>query len=254
MRFPLLLPPPLLLAVLATVACTTTTPRTTPLPAAHEPPLALRWIETSAEYPALVRQTYRRAGERLEELAVGRTPGTWAVVVDADETLLSNVGYQWEMFRRGKVWDQEAWDAWAHRAEAEALPGARTYLERVRQLGGIVAVITNRDENVCDSTRLNLERQELPFDVVLCRRNGESDKSGRWNSVRAGTAREGLPPAEVLMWVGDNIHDFPDLHQEAHRDTPEALNGFGDHWFLLPNPMYGSWTRNTVPAELLGGD
>jgi predicted secreted acid phosphatase len=47
----------------------------------------------------------------------------------------------------------------------------------------------------------------------------------------------------VLMFFGDNIQDFPKLSQ-ALRDGGEAgYANFGRTWFLLPNPMYGSWEK-----------
>jgi len=60
--------------------------------------------------------------------------------------------------------------------------------------------------------------------------------------VREGARATALPPLEVLAWVGDNIRDFPGgLQGLAHAD-PAALADFGVRFFLLPNPMYGSWT------------
>jgi predicted secreted acid phosphatase len=61
--------------------------------------------------------------------------------------------------------------------------------------------------------------------------------------VRNGNAVEGLPPLTVLAWIGDNIHDFPELTQ-AIRDDPAAFTAFGRRFFVLPNPLYGSWERN----------
>jgi len=43
--------------------------------------------------------------------------------------------------------------------------------------------------------------------------------------------------------AGDNIGDFPGLSQSS-RDDPGALDDFGDRFFVLPNPMYGSWEGN----------
>jgi predicted secreted acid phosphatase len=46
------------------------------------------------------------------------------------------------------------------------------------------------------------------------------------------------------MYLGDNIRDFPRLDQDL-RLGPEAGYGeFGSVYFVLPNPMYGSWEDN----------
>jgi predicted secreted acid phosphatase len=96
---------------------------------------------------------------------------------------------------------------------------------------------------LCDPTRSNLQRIGLNVDLVLCRR-GASDKNPRFESVRAGTAGGGLPALDVLQWVGDNIQDFPNLTQRAREQGAAAFALFGDRYFILPNPMYGSFERN----------
>jgi predicted secreted acid phosphatase len=62
--------------------------------------------------------------------------------------------------------------------------------------------------------------------------------------VQQGTADADLPPLEVLMWVGDNIQDFPGLGQNLRMMAGPSYGRFGERYFLLPNPMYGSWESN----------
>jgi predicted secreted acid phosphatase len=50
----------------------------------------------------------------------------------------------------------------------------------------------------------------------------------------------------VVAWVGDNILDFPGMTQAARGD-PRALAEFGKRYFILPNPMYGSWQQIREP-------
>src|SRR5688572_29914849 len=52
--------------------------------------LALRWVRNSAQFPAAAIQAYRLAARRVDEAAASRAPGTWAVSLDADETVLDN--------------------------------------------------------------------------------------------------------------------------------------------------------------------
>jgi predicted secreted acid phosphatase len=49
------------------------------------------------------------------------------------------------------------------------------------------------------------------------------------------------------MWVGDNIQDFPRLRQDVRTQGDSVFAEFGDRFFVLPNPMYGSWERNALP-------
>jgi predicted secreted acid phosphatase len=80
-------------------------------------------------------------------------------------------------------------------------------------------------------------------DLVLCKSPGGSDKNPRFAMVERGTAPGAPGPLIVVAWVGDNIQDFPGMTQES-RHNVAALEPFGSRWFILPNPMYGSWERN----------
>lgn len=214
--------------------------------AASQLPKEIRWVRRSAEYRATLIQTYRLAEAALERRAAGREPGTWAVAIDADETLIGNSEQSKEAALGAPGPFEEQWDAWVERREAPALPGARDFLARVQELGGKVAVVTNRRQRHCPQTADNLRAEDLPFDVLLCR-GEDRDKGSRWRSIEDGTASPDLPPLEIVMWLGDNIHDFPGLDQELRFAEPGALGDFGDRFFVLPNPLYGSWEHN--PAQ-----
>ena len=73
-------------------------------------------------------------------------------MLDGDETILDNSVYQVERFRAGLEFTQESWTAWVRRREAKPLPGAARFLARVRELGGRIAIVTNRLGSECDDT------------------------------------------------------------------------------------------------------
>lgn len=202
---------------------------------------AVRWAADSAEYRAIFYQTYRLAEERLEALVEGREAGTWAVALDGDETVISNLRYEQMLEERGVSHSAERWEDWVNERSAPPLPGAVAFLERVHELGGRVAIVTNRDDALCSATEDNLRSEGIPVDVVLCKPVGESEKEPRWQSVEDGAAASGLAAAEIVMWLGDNIKDFPWLDQDLRQEGPEAYEDFGGRFFILPNPMYGSW-------------
>jgi 5'-nucleotidase (lipoprotein e(P4) family) len=246
-----LVAPTLLLLLLVLPACTTApapAPATAPLPAATSTaqyPASLHWARSSAEHRALYLQTFRLASEELETLASGLQPFTWAIATDADETLIDNSQYQKERAAQGLAFTVESWNAWTLRREATALPGARDFLETVRRLGGKIAVVTNRRESTCTATGDNLRALRLPFDVVLCRpEQGPSDKEPRWRAVEEGKASKYLPPLPIVMYLGDNIRDFPGAGQSLATASEDELSHFGSDWILFPNPMYGSWEGN----------
>ncbi|MBV9774213.1 MAG: hypothetical protein JO040_09710 [Gemmatimonadetes bacterium] len=231
----------------ATVPPAGAAPAPTPAPAAAAAQPALphdiHWVRNSAEYRALALQVYRDAGDRLRELSRGMAQGSWGVILDADETVLDNSEYQKRRALAGAGYSDESWNAWVRERAAGAVPGAPEFTRAVRELGGRVVIVTNRDEAVCAETRENLRKLDVAADLVLCRPQGQSDKNPRFQAVGAGTA--GLPPLRVLEYVGDNIQDFPGLSQAA-RPTPAALEPFGRSYFMLPDPMYGSWERNPM--------
>ena len=242
-----------LLALSITVACRATAPTpSSPVtagvpraPSVEQPfraSKAVRWVRESAEHRALFLQVYRAATARVERAAAGRTPGTWAVVLDADETVIDNSLYQVEREERGLPFTPESWREWTERREAVPLPGAREFLARVRALGGRIAIVTNRREAECPDTEAVFGAHDLVYDVMLCRPgDGPSDKTSRFEAVARGTTPAGLPPLDVVAVLGDNIRDFTSLDQALRGQGDEAFNDFGVRFFVLPNPLYGSW-------------
>jgi 5'-nucleotidase (lipoprotein e(P4) family) len=200
-------------------------------------------MRNSAEFQAIVLQTYSLAGQELRKRVEGKAPGTWAVALDADETLISNLDYEKELVRLGRESTDELWVAWVAKQAAEPLPGALEFLGLVQELGGHIAVVTNRKERDCPDTRANLEAFEIPFDVLLCRTD-DREKEPRWARIENGTATEGIPAVEIVMWLGDNINDFPGMTQESRFSSPEAFEEYGTRFFVFPNPSYGSWQAN----------
>ena len=230
------------LALLLTAACSSNPPAGTPEPAPTPPPNDIHWVRTSAEYRAIFESTYRHAEVAVREMAE-HAEGPWAVVIDADETLLDNSLYQLRRARMGLGYTPESWNDWVREEAAPALPGAADFTRAVKSMGGHVAVVTNRMDEVCAQTRRNLSEVGIAWDVVLCR-TGASEKDTRFAMVREGHTPAELPPMQILVWVGDNIEDFPGGSQDL-RTAPEGLLGnFGHRYFVLPNPMYGSWTSN----------
>jgi len=237
-----------LLALVSMVGCASTGGQPAPAgPPATPETLGLdrsaHWLRNSAEYEAVVRQTYNVASARLRGMAASRQEGTWAVALDADETIIDNSAYEKELTIKGLKSTDELWDGWVARRAAPPLPGVLEFLELIHDLGGYIAVVTNRIDEHCPDTRANFRAFDIPFDVILCR-DGTRRKEPRWASVEKGTASPDLPPLEIVMWLGDNIRDFPDLDQDVRFESGEAFAKFGSRYFALPNPIYGSWMGN----------
>jgi 5'-nucleotidase (lipoprotein e(P4) family) len=216
-------------------------------PASAKMPNDVHWVRNAAEHRAVFLQTYALAARRLEEIAPGLQAGTWAVELDADETVLDNSVYQKERAAIGQGFSSESVHAFVERRNAPPLPGAVAFLRRVQELGGKIAIVTNRDDNECPATQDNFRAQSIPFDVMLCKPADTSEKEPRFQAVENGTAAPPLPPLRIVLYLGDNIRDFPGLDQDVRARDDKAFEDFGSRFFILPNPMYGSWEKN--PAE-----
>jgi 5'-nucleotidase (lipoprotein e(P4) family) len=239
-----------LILLVASVACRSA--RSAPPAVAAPPPPgarasailpdSIRWVQEAAEYQASLLQVYRLAAARVESEARSRAAGTWAVVLDADETVISNLEYQVERARQGLPYSSESWRAWVARREATPLAGAGGFLSRVRSLGGRIAIVTNRLQSECPDTEAVFQAHGLAYDVILCRADaGPSDKNPRFEAVAAGRTALGASPLDIVAFVGDNIQDFPGLRQTIKRQGDPAFAEFGVRYFVVPNPMYGSW-------------
>jgi acid phosphatase len=240
-----------MLALLLLGACTA---ENTPQPIIESPgeqsqaPMGrdLHWMRNSAEYKAIVLQTYRLAALQLQVLVADKKPGTWAVATDADETVVdtSNFTRQWDRVGRQSPSAEALWQASAARQADPPLPGAVQFLQLVHSLGGRIAVVTNRSDANCPGLEANFLAFDIPFDIMLCK-GDDPRKESRWEAVENGTTSTGLPPLEIVMWLGDNIQDFPQADQQLRLEDKEAFISFGEHYFAFPNPTYGSWEENS---------
>jgi len=219
----------------------------TPSPAASAAPRShpdIHWTRNSAEHTAVFLQTYRVATEQIRAASRGKPAGRWGVILDADETVIDNSTYQKRRADLDSAYSEASWNAWVVERAATPLPGAVDFTRTVTELGGKVVIVTNRDEMVCAATRQNIAAVGIPADLVLCKPPGPSDKNPRFRAVQEGTASAAMPALQVLMWVGDNIQDFPMMSQSVRDSARTSFNDFGRRFIVLPNPMYGSWERN----------
>jgi len=227
-------------------------------PAAHpvvaQSPAALhglhvKYVRDSEEYATLTRQIYRTALAAVLDVQRNTPDQTpWGVVIDVDETALDNSTFELERETYWVPFDDENWNAYVARRESGAVPGAREFVRSIRAAGGRIAWITNRDEAAQEDTRENLRRVGLwqDSDRLCLRSSGEDTKAVRRREVETGTGRcnwDGRP-ARILAFIGDALGDFP----AAGEDIAEAGNdaAFGSRFFLMPNPMYGTWTRRVT--------
>lgn len=174
------------------------------------------WVANSAEWATEARQVYGEATSYVEMQSKQRQTGSWAVVLDVDETILNNVGYQISIERRGADYSPETWYNWTQKGSATLVPGALEFMSQVNALGGHVALVTNRRDREQLATENNLaalgiERGE-EFEILLTRAspNGASTKDTRFDIIDELLAAHGTPNVTIIAYVGDSEGDKPE--------------------------------------------
>ncbi len=236
---------------------------------------ATLWLQRAPEFRAIAEQVYRQAAEKIAAPAPGsaaleqadapadelaRLPS--AIVLDLDETVLDNSIYQARLLRDRANYSPATWGEWVKAGEAEAIPGAREFIATARRLGHTVFYISNRD---C-STPAPTADDKCPAKTATMRNlvalgidpAPDPDRMllrGERPDWAAKTARRAFVAANyrIVAMVGDDIGDFVDPRAYVG-DRARLAPRFGTTWFLLPNPIYGSWTApfGTVEEKFSG--
>jgi acid phosphatase len=228
------------------------------------------WMQTSAEYQALCRQTFNTAlreikqavktGKRRQGRPVGPDKKPLAVVADLDETILDNSRFQSEMDTA--VWadgmdvgyTKKRWEQWErdNAEEVGLVPGAGPFIAELEKLKVVIVYVSNRLENLKDSTiralahnGINTQGLQEGLQSRLLLSNGVSSKQSRIKQ-----AEENF---HVLAYLGDNLNDFPGEAEQAQdiaqrlatrrQKVEGAEQLWGTRWFMIPNPVYGNWDQ-----------
>ncbi len=217
-------------------------------PAGNDLYLAVMWQKYSSEYRALCYQSYQHAGQLIQINPIqGKTLLTPAVIVDVDETILDNSGYELNLIRTNTRYTSESWKAWVDSAAAGAVPGALEFCLKAQELGIHILYVSNRKINESEATLQNLSALEFPYATAdhLYFKEESSSKESRRAVIRQSY--------QVLLLIGDNLGDFSDVFQDRNRDfgfhqVDSLRQEFGTHFIILPNPMYGTW-EEALPSK-----
>ena len=232
------------------------------------------WVQTAAEFEALSLQVYRAAGDFLDH-AIADTGFSalpqqtnadelpTAIIFDVDETLVSNVEFQATLeppFRNSKL------DDWNAANTAKAMPGAAEFAQRARAAGVELFFVTNRPcekkpaltNDPCPQesvTLKDLAETGISADTEHLMLANERSDWGREKSSRRDLVAQSH---RVIMLIGDDLGDFIPCTRykpvapcsqadgatiaSRHALTHKYRAYWGAGWFVLPNPMHGSWT------------
>jgi 5'-nucleotidase (lipoprotein e(P4) family) len=187
-------------------------------------------------------------------VACGRRP--LAVVLDADETAVQNLGYEYDdATHPGRPYDQERWNAWERSGANRVLPipGAVAALAAIRRAGVTVIFNSNRlaanaatNEAALNGAGLGPVRHGTTLWL-----QGDAPGGSAKDPRRAAIARHYC----VVAMAGDQLGDFSDLFNARGLTVPErrrlatsgaVANLWGNGWFVLSNPVYGTGLRGTI--------
>lgn len=234
--------------------------------------IGIRWVEHSVEYQAAAAQVYAQARRDLPRLLAdadwtalpGQAADTSkpaAIILDVDETVVSNAAYQQTLayapYTRFGHFD------WMRNHEAVPVRGASELIDAARAAGVDVFFLTNRACEKFDGVDGDCPYEQVTIDDL--REAGiETDPEHvlmAWE--QPGWSKEKLIRREhiakthrVIMLFGDDYGDFvhctrkqplaPCTEAATRASRHAALDTYADYWgngwYILPNPMHGSWT------------
>jgi 5'-nucleotidase (lipoprotein e(P4) family) len=233
---------------------------------AHDGLLATLWMQTSVEYGALTRVVYRSAQHQLEAALAdkswtaaleqkgdfaGKPP---AIILDIDETVLDNSPAQARQVLNLRQYQAGEWRKWTSERKARPIPGAAEFCQDAARRGVKVFFVSNRDDDSSAAytseradTLANLKSAGFPVEeetLLLLNR------SQKWTSDKTTRRQYIAEKYRILLLFGDDLNDFlnvrgMDVAQRVEAARPYA-SWWGERWFVLPNPTYGSFERSIL--------
>ncbi len=229
------------------------------------------WVKHAAEYHAITRQVYASAAADLPgyiaDTSWSAMPGQQdaselppAVILDVDETVVSNVDFQLTFER---PFANHKLDTWSSNYDSRVVQGVKEFVDTARAAGVTVFFVTNRpcetiegNEDPCPQKGTTVDDiHEVGIDVSpeYLMLSGERPGWDREKLVRRELIAESY---RVIMLIGDDFGDFvpcarkkvvaPCTAPATRASRSEALEKYdeswGKGWYVLPNPMHGSWT------------
>ena len=263
----------LLLTSMSVVACVLSLSACTKAPAGHDPSrdLGLLWVKHAAEYQALTAQVYRDATDDLpayiDDKSWSAMPGYRglselppAVILDVDETVVSNVDFQLHL--EGPYTSLKHYE-WTNSNKAIPLRGVAEFVAAARSAGVEIFFITNRpcekiagNSDVCPQEKSTIgDIQEVGIDVDVDHVLLANEKPD-WGKEKLVRREYVAKTHRVIMLFGDDYGDFvactravpvaPCTAGATRASRAAALDTYQDYWsngwYILPNPMHGSWT------------
>ncbi len=232
--------------------------------------LGLLWVKHAAEYKAITKQAYRSAEAALPgyiaDTSWSAMPGQTdaeklppAVILDVDETVVSNVDFQLAFER--PFTNRKLYDFYREHA-AIPVAGVVEFVAAARKAGVEVFFVTNRpceliddDPDPCPQKHGVIEELEsigISTDDEHVMLADEND----WDRAKIRRREHVARTHRVIMLFGDDLGDFvpcvriklygpctePATKASRAQFVEEYTDYWGNGWYILPGPMHGSWT------------
>jgi len=268
----------LFLAACASAPGKSDAPATTAAPA-NDQLYAVSWQQDAVEYEATARSVYVGARRALAPVVqwqqqaasapddearatAANQLGNWnampmaeranndtgqplAIILDADETVLDNSPYQARRIDVDALFDPESWSAWVAERRARAVPGSVEFTQWAAGAGIAVFYVTKRSAADGAATADNLRALGFPLSEGGEERLLLLDDARGFGSDKVSRRRLVDRDYRVIGMFGDNLGDFlggvKTDNPTRKRRTATYRDWWGSRWFMLPNPMYGSW-------------
>jgi acid phosphatase len=235
-----------------------------------KPDHAILWAAHSVEYQAISAQVYAQATRDIPRLLADTSwsavPGFEgnelkppAVILDVDETILSGTDLELTMLPFSTQLQYE----WALDHKAIPIRGVVDFVAAARSAGIEVFILTNRP---CEKYKGTIGKcpiedvtiqdlKEIGINVDAEHALFANEKPG-WDREKV-VRREFIAASHrVIMVFGDDFGDFvacsrgapkapcttPATRASRADDLDKYNEYWGNGWYILPNPMYGSWT------------
>jgi len=233
--------------------------------------LGLLWVKYAAEYEAVSRQVYQAASLALadfiddqswsalpgQEDAEGMQP---AIIFDVDETVVSNVDFQLTFERPFQNWKL---DEWSSSGPSSPVPGFTDFARAARDAGVELYFVTNRPCEPIDGNDDPCPQQGTTLDdIAEAGIQTDADhvmlayEREDWTKEKLVRRKLIAKTHRIIMLIGDDLNDFipcvratpappctASASSESRRQAVERHAAYlGKGWYVLPNPMHGSWT------------
>jgi 5'-nucleotidase (lipoprotein e(P4) family) len=226
-------------------------------PGCHE---SLQWATHSAEHEAALDTVYNSAYAALD--AALQDPA-WtalpeqkppygdlppAILCDIDDTLLDSSSYQLLLYEAHAAFEPSTWARWVSTAPSGAFAAAVRFLTSAARRGVKVFYVSNSDVALEGAVRRRLSEGGFPLeadtDTVLM-----EHEQPDWGDDKSTRRRYVAAHYRIVLLFGDQLSDFmsvPDAGTALTEEHDEEKY-WGRRWFLVPNPMYGSWRLKSCP-------